>query len=132
MKTLILLRGLPGAGKSTLAKTLGFKQNHNWVEADMYFTAPDGTYRWKDDEAYIAHAWCRNQADLMMTREIDRICVSNTFTRESEMKPYYELAGKYGYQVITIIVENRHGGVNQHSVPADTLQKMKNRFTIQL
>ena len=132
MKTLILLRGLPGAGKSTLAKILGFKQNHNWVEADMYFTALDGTYHWKSDEAHIAHNWCRNQVEVMMTREIEKICVSNTFTRESELKAYYTLAEKHGYNVVSLIVENRHDGVNQHDVPEATLEKMKNRFTIQL
>ena len=36
------------------------------------------------------------------------IVVSNTFTMEWEMEPYYELAKKYGYKVFSIIVENRH------------------------
>ena len=63
---------------------------------------------------------------------IDRIVVSNTFTQEWEMKPYFELAEKYGYMVFTIIVENRHGGVNQHNVPEDKIQLMRDRFEIKL
>jgi hypothetical protein len=29
-------------------------------------------------------------------------------------------------------VENRHGGVNEHGVPTDKLEQMKNRFNIKL
>jgi hypothetical protein len=62
----------------------------------------------------------------------ERIIVSNTFTQEWEMKPYYDIAEKYGYRVYSLIVENRHGGVNQHGVPSDKLEQMKNRFNIKL
>lgn len=48
------------------------------------------------------------------------------------MKPYYELAEKYGYVVFSLIVENRHGGVNEHGVPEDKLEQMKNRFEVKL
>jgi hypothetical protein len=48
------------------------------------------------------------------------------------MLPYYELAAKYGYKVYSLIVENRHGGVNEHGVPEDKLTQMKNRFEIRL
>ena len=34
--------------------------------------------------------------------------------------------------VFSIIVENRHGGVNQHGVPMDKLEQMKNRFEVKL
>ncbi len=61
-----------------------------------------------------------------------QIAVSNTFTQEWEMQPYFDLAAKYGYAVFTVIVENRHGGVNQHGVPDEVLTKMKDRFEIKL
>jgi hypothetical protein len=48
------------------------------------------------------------------------------------MKPYFGLAESYGYRVYSLIVENRHGGVNEHGVPADKLEQMKNRFNIKL
>jgi hypothetical protein len=58
--------------------------------------------------------------------------VSNTFTQEWEMENYYELAKQYDYQVFSLVVENRHGGINEHGVPADKLEQMKNRFEIKL
>jgi hypothetical protein len=48
------------------------------------------------------------------------------------MKPYYELAEKYGYMVFSLIVENRHGGVNTHGVPEDKIEQMKKRFEVKL
>jgi hypothetical protein len=48
------------------------------------------------------------------------------------MKPYMDMAKNWGYRVFTIIVENRHGGVNQHGVPYEKLQQMKDRFEIKL
>jgi hypothetical protein len=48
------------------------------------------------------------------------------------MDSYYELAQKYGYRVYSLIVENRHGGVNEHGVPEEKLEQMKTRFEIKL
>jgi hypothetical protein len=31
-----------------------------------------------------------------------------------------------------LIVENRHGGINEHGVPEEKLVQMKNRFEISL
>ena len=48
------------------------------------------------------------------------------------MEAYYALAKQWNYKVFSIIVENRHGGVNEHGVPEDKLQAMKDRFEIKL
>jgi hypothetical protein len=58
--------------------------------------------------------------------------VSNTFTQEWEMQPYYDLAKEYGYMVFSIIVENRHGGKNVHNVPEDKINQMRDRFQVKL
>jgi predicted kinase len=132
MKELFLLRGLPGAGKSTLAKSIGGMH----IEADMYFMK-DGEYQFDVTRLKDAHQWCQNSVETVMkgwgnVLPANKIVVSNTFTQEWEMQSYYELAEKYGYRVHSLIVENRHGGVNEHNVPQETLEKMKNRFEVQL
>ena len=57
-----------------------------------------------------------------------KIVVCNTFTTEKELEPYYKLAEEYGYQVTSIIMENRHKGVNNHNVPDSTMMKMHQRL----
>jgi predicted kinase len=126
-KELILLRGLPGSGKSTLARSLGGMH----MEADKYFMS-SGKYEFDASQLRDAHNWCQNAVRVGMETQGQKIVVSNTFTQEWEMDPYYKLAEQYGYRVYSLVVENRHEGVNQHGVPADKLEQMKNRFEIKL
>lgn len=127
MKELILLRGLPGSGKSTFAQSLGGE----YCEADMFFMK-DGVYKFDPSMLGLAHGWCQTKARNLMFADVPRVIVSNTFTQEWEMDAYYELAKQYGYRVHSIIMENRHGGINVHGTPQDKLEQMKNRFEIKL
>lgn len=127
-KVLYIVRGLPGSGKSTFAQTL--TSNH-W-EADMYFVNENGEYKFDMDKIKNAHQWCRDMVEDAMKRNLDKIAVSNTFTQVWEMELYHKLAEHYGYTIFHLIVENRHDGENQHGVPSDKVQIMKDRFQIKL
>lgn len=129
MKSLFLLRGLPGAGKSTLAKSIGVTEHY---EADMFFVNDKGDYQFDPTKLKNAHQWCNDLTWMAMTRCEPKIAVSNTFTQEWEMDAYYKLAEEYGYTVFSLIVENRHGGKNVHSCSAEKVEIMRNRFEIQL
>ena len=131
-KILYLLRGVPGSGKSTIAQNIGGTH----FETDKYFMV-DGEYKFDPTKLKQYHQMCQDEVNLAMIQNHtahfnDVIVVSNTFTQEWEMKPYFDLAKTYGYQVFSLIVENRHGGLNQHGVPEDKVQIMKDRFEIKL
>jgi predicted kinase len=132
MKTLYIVRGVPGSGKSTFAKSIGGIH----IEADQFFME-NGKYNFDITKIKLAHKYCQNQTEAWMKTDgtqvnNDKIVVSNTFTQEWEMEPYFKLAEKYGYRTFSLIVENRHGGVNEHDVPEDKLELMKNRFEVKL
>ena len=135
-KVLTLVRGLPGSGKSTFANLITNK--FSICEADLFFYDKEGNYNFDGSKLKLAHVWCFNQVRTRMEDNklnpqfYPEIVVSNTFTQEWEMEKYYKLAEEYGYKVFSIIVENRHGGINQHGVPAEKLEQMKNRFNIKL
>lgn len=135
-KTLILMRGLPGSGKSTFAKMLCNKTFKNedvyHLEIDMYFIDPvNGDYNFDVTKLKEAHQWCRDRVEGWMSLG-SNVVVSNTFTQEWEMLPYFELGKKYDFKVISLIVENRHNGVSVHDVPIEVIDKMEDRFEIQL
>lgn len=127
-KVLYIVRGIPGSGKSTFAKTLGGQH----YEADMFFINENGEYNFDFTKLKGAHQWCQGMVKGDMILEYPKIVVSNTSTQEWEMEPYFEMAKEYDYKVFSIVVENRHGGTNEHNVPEDKIELMKNRFNIKL
>jgi predicted kinase len=132
MKTIILLRGIPGAGKSTLANLLLPNKPHCIRSADMFFEDEKGNYNFNARELPTAHKWCKNQVEYLMSDQEELIIVDNTFTQEWEMADYFDLAKKYDYRIVTLIVENRHGSKSIHNVPQDKIDMMKERFTLKL
>jgi adenylate kinase family enzyme len=133
---LFLVRGLPGSGKTTFAEHIWSK--HVVFEADKYFYDENGNYNFDGSKIKDAHAWCKEQVESRMKEYHENkiyyseLVVSNTFTQEWEMEDYFKLAEKYQFKVVSLIVENRHGGKNVHGVPDDKLEIMKNRFEIKL
>ena len=116
MNELILLRGIPGCGKTTLAESLTGGSGSGHFEVDQYFMDEDGNYNFDPSKLIEAYQWCKDQVEFAMTKghknflpihgphPLVKIVVSNTFTQEWEMKPYYELAEKYGYRVYSLVV----------------------------
>lgn len=127
MKKLFIIRGCSGSGKTTLAQSL----TREHYEADMFFERGNG-YEFDPTKLREAHQWCRDLVMMAMTRKEETIAVSNTFTQEWEMNPYFQLAQEHGYMVFSIIVENRHGGTNIHGCSEEKVEQMRNRFEIKL
>ena len=123
-KILLLLRGLPGAGKTSLASALEIRAV---CSADDYVTRK-GIYNWKPETVGASHDWCQRKCRRFMKKQIDKIIIANTLTSDRELKPYYDLARQFGYTVFSVVVENRHDGTNSHDVPEATLEKMRNRL----
>jgi len=132
---LILLRGIPGSGKSTLGEIIlqtTQQQKPDVLSADNFFVDENGVYNFDSTKLKEAHNMCQQKCAERMRLEFSKIFVANTFTQEWEMQPYFEMAKRYGYRIHTIIVENRHGSKNVHNVPDDKLEQMKDRFEISL
>ncbi|APD19463.1 hypothetical protein QE331_gp089 [Pseudomonas phage 20Sep416] len=135
-KILYIIRGLPGSGKSSFAENL---YNKTWksgglasiCEADDY-QMEFGKYVWKAERVAESHKKCMAKARSSMEVGLEAVIVSNTSTREREIKPYIDMAEEFGYTVISLIVENRHGNKSVHDVPESTMEAMRNRFSVKL
>jgi predicted kinase len=119
---LIIVRGLPGSGKTTFVKSVFSGYLH--YEADQYFETESG-YQFDVNKLFQAHMTCQNNVDKALNTGKDCI-VSNTFTTIKEMKPYLEMAEKYKANLIVVECSGQFGSV--HNVPKEAMDKMLNRW----
>lgn len=122
---LILIRGLPGSGKSTRAKQICNEIDAIHFETDMYFIDSEGKYNFDANKLPQAHLWCQQQVEAALA-EGKSVVVSNTFVRHWEMKAYQILAKRYD---IAIEVQTCTGRFqNIHKVPTSVIQSMQKRW----
>lgn len=129
---LLLIRGIPGSGKTTFAELISSGIPSRHLEADQFFML-SGQYRFNPARLHSAHQWCQSEVEWEMQRNRELIIVSNTFTQNKEMKPYVDLAKTYHYRYTVVTVESGHdlsglAGRNVHDVPLEKLQIMTDRW----
>ena len=129
---LILLRGLPGSGKSALAALLSENRKYPVHSIDQYFTDNEGHYQFRFEENHVAYALCEKNTLQSLKSGIDKIFVDNTFTQEWELEPYLKMAADFNYYLFVVTVENRHGNKNIHQVTNEQLRKMAEKYKVVL
>mgnify|MGYP001546670884 CR=1 FL=1 len=140
-RVLIIVRGLPGAGKSTAARSFGVPVR----EADKY----DGLYTYHesgevefhgmetvDGTLMIqnAHNWCQSciREDLAGDESVS--VVANTFVAGWEFTPYLEMAREADARVV--VIDCYDGGMddatlaarNVHGVPEAAIARMRSNW----
>jgi tRNA uridine 5-carbamoylmethylation protein Kti12 len=126
MKIAYILRGVPGSGKTTLARQLanGIGAIHS---TDDFFVL-NGEYRFDGRKLQEYHdlnyeAFCRSLA-----KDIPIVICDNTNVKRSHMKRYLDAAKKAGY--FTAIFSLPHPSAEvaanrtTHKVPAATIQRI--------
>ena len=122
MSKLTLIRGLPGSGKSTMARKIAIETGALHVEADMWV---DYSQPYTPEAARRAHAICQPHARHALVFGGSAV-VSNTFTQRWEMQPYLDMAHKCGAQVEIITAMGDYGSI--HGVPDDVIAAMRERW----
>lgn len=101
-KVLVLLRGLPGSGKSFLTKriletTVGMQHYRDCVFSADDFFMRNNIYVYDASKIADAHAFCQNRAINALRNGVAPVIVDNTNTQLWEMKPYACAAMQFGY-----------------------------------
>ena len=136
-KTLYIIRGLPGSGKSTLGEKLAdtymsYSPNYGGLKyysyaADDWFTDSNtGEYNFNPTELGDAHEDCRARVMGAMMSNIESICVCNTFSQAWEAEPYFKLCKSYGYTPVVLECQSQFGNI--HNVPQESIDAMKERW----
>lgn len=125
MQTLILVRGIPGSGKTTLAKMIAGTTGAEHHEADHYFEREDGSYHFDGNKLAHAHSQCkhRTRMDLIAGKSV---VVSNTFTTRWEVDPYINLARDFGAKLQVITLQSEFESI--HNVPEEAMNRMRRRM----
>lgn len=130
---LYIMRGLPGSGKTTIARRLAGEDGVMHA-ADDYFYDEDGVYRWNPSKIGAAHGQCKARTRQALEEGVPVVVVHNTNTMRKEMKPYLDMAKEFDYMVSVVSVFD--GGLtdqqladrNSHNVPVDAIARMRKRF----
>ncbi|KAJ8958237.1 hypothetical protein NQ318_017380 [Aromia moschata] len=140
-KVLVLIRGVPGCGKSHLSRhilqsTVGIDPNYKLhiLSTDDYFYT-NGVYKYNPEKISDAHGWNHNRAFNALSRGFSPVIIDNTNVQMWEMKPYAMMATDYGY-IIEILEPDTHWCFNDkelakrntHGVPRSKIKEMLERY----
>lgn len=154
MKKLLLMHGVSGSGKSSLAKKLireyikteeedpAFELNwndgdiipyHVVLSTDDIVSCPFGnpSYLWSPHYIGLAHTLNKEKCCEAMRRQIPLIIIDNTNLTWKEIKPYAELAlqANYDVEIVEPSTDWRNDAKtcfqqSTHGVPMETIEKM--------
>lgn len=147
LKKMVILRSLPGGGKSTIANDIKMKHKDSCFicSTDDYWLRPDGIYDFNWEYLGRSHLWNQRRVELIIRKGREDqirgwnfdlvVVVDNTNITFEEMKPYIKIARKHGleiefkepdtewrYDVEECFKRNTHG------VPYATILKMSQRW----
>jgi len=123
---LVLVRGLPGAGKSTFAQLAYPSYVHEETDKRMY---KDGVYVFQGAMLKDYHSLTQLYVQQCL-RNGQNVVVSNTFTQHWELRPYLEMsyASVTVYSLQTPYTPEELAEINVHNCPAEAIVRMAQRW----
>jgi len=125
---LLVCRGMPGSGKTTLARCLCDETYSN----DDYFATCEGKYAWDSKKMPHAANQCYNRVKMALENGVKRVAVANVFAEDGDVQEYIDLGRRYNYRVHVICCENRHGGESVHGIEEKSIERMREKFRVKL
>lgn len=116
---LVLVMGLPGSGKTVIAKKLASEKGLIHIEADQFFIDNDtGEYTFDHSLLETAHKWCLAETKRLLD-EGQRVVVANTFGTTKSRKSYFKL----GHRVAVHTATGQYKSI--HDLSHDIVERMR-------
>jgi predicted kinase len=132
-KQLIILRGLPGCGKSSLAKQLTSHHGVSYSTNDFFME--NNVYRFDVSKLKDAHMWNQQRTLVAMKNAEPLVVVDNCNIKKWEAKPYVEMGIKYGYTITFTTVDTpwkfnptELANKNIHNVTEKMIERMLDQW----
>lgn len=136
-RTMILMIGIPGSGKSTKATAIREEAVANLMSvekcsADDFFMTANGIYNFDRTKLFKAHSTCQGKARKAMQTGIQLVIIDNTNINMKDRRDYLEMAKEYGYTVVTevmntpleVCLERNNKRTADRKVPEDVVKRM--------
>jgi len=126
MKTCYIMRGLPGSGKSTIARKIA-SGLHGRIHSTDDLRMVEGEYIFDPKDTECLHRLNYDNFRDSIDLGIDPVICDNTNIRHWEFERYINYAEEMGYQVAIITVDAYPAVCctrNTHGVPAEIIYRM--------
>jgi len=125
------MQGIPGSGKSTVAKAMAGIDGDALYSTDDYWME-SGVYRYDVDRIGEAHAWNQSNARAAMLLGFPLVIIDNTNIKKRYAQPYLDLAQECGYPVQVVRVEvaveeairRNNMRTEDRRIPEDVIRRM--------
>lgn len=139
-KKLIVMRGVSGSGKSTMARKIAAERGGVIFSTDDFFEK-EGGYSFDPKALPGNHAKNQSRAEEAMKAGVSPIIIDNTNTEAWEMRPYVQAAVDNGYEVEIVEpgsegfpevdfeeIMKRQSTRGPKSIPSEVVKRMMTRF----
>jgi predicted ABC-type ATPase len=145
MSTVVIMRGMPGSGKSTMAAEIAFLLQRVYGRHTMVCSADEqmynaaGEYTWSAESVRLAHDRCFMEYCSVLLTNAFAIIVDNTNIRVDEYQRYEDGALARGYCVLFVAFDC--DGVEAavelcqrttHDIPRIQLQRRYEQYKVAL
>jgi adenylate kinase family enzyme len=134
--TILIERGLPGVGKSTLAEVLKLIHKDSLVLSsdDYFYDSVTKTHNFDKEKIKEAHEWNFDRFKKAIEDQVPNIIVDNSNIKAYHYHHYLDYGQRHNYLVAVVTIP--HNDVsdkelterNIHGVSRETIRRMRKEF----